>query len=209
MTNPQNSNRFQLDPEKPKAFKVIFLPFLITIIGVVILLSVLKFGFKASPLNPTQGNSNIAPMELAEGKILPDFTIKKWSSKEIVDVSDLLKSHKLILINFWATWCGPCIEEMPSLIALSQKYESQGLKVIGLNVDENPEEALTASITKNKINFDVYIDEGAKVSDAFHVHTLPTSMIVGADSKILFYTQGDEDWMDEVIQNQIQKWLNK
>src|SRR3970040_622051 len=80
----------------------------------------------------------------ALGEMVPNFTLRDETGK-VVALSEF--RGQIVVLNFWATWCPPCIEEMPSLNRFAEKYQGKGIQVIGLSVDENAEayEELLAS----------------------------------------------------------------
>jgi thiol-disulfide isomerase/thioredoxin len=90
---------------------------------------------------------------------------------------------KVVLVNFWAAWCGPCAEEVPQFIALQKKYQDQGLQVIGVSVDDDPE-VLRRFYRKYQMNYPV-VPGDIKISDAFGgVLGLPTTFVIGRDYRI-------------------------
>ena len=90
---------------------------------------------------------------------------------------------KVVLINFWAAWCTPCAEEIPQIIALQDKYRAQGLRVIGISMDDR-ESALRAFYRKYKMNYPVVAGD-AKIAEAYGgILGLPTSFLIGRDGRI-------------------------
>ena len=90
---------------------------------------------------------------------------------------------KVVLVNFWAAWCGPCAEEVPQFIALQKKYQDQGLQVIGVSIDDDPE-VLRRFYRKYQMNYPV-VPGDLKLSDAFGgVLGLPTTFVIGRDNRI-------------------------
>jgi peroxiredoxin len=90
---------------------------------------------------------------------------------------------KVVLVNFWAAWCGPCTEEVPQFIALQKKYQDQGLQVVGVSVDDDPD-VLLRFYRKYQMNYPV-VPGDLKVTDAFGgVLGLPTTFLIGRDSRI-------------------------
>lgn len=110
------------------------------------------------------------------------FTIKDLNGK---DVSLSAYKGKVILLDFWATWCGPCKIEIPGFIELYNKYRSKGLEVLGFAVDE-PASTLKPYVTQMKMNYPVLVGEGREdVLEAFgEIIGLPTAFIIGRDGKI-------------------------
>lgn len=111
-----------------------------------------------------------------------NFTLKDLDGK---DVTLSAYSGKVILLDFWATWCGPCKVEIPGFIELYSKYRSQGLQVLGFAVDD-PVPALKAYANEMGMNYPVLIGQGRNdVLEAFGPMVgLPTTLIIGRDGRI-------------------------
>jgi thiol-disulfide isomerase/thioredoxin len=138
------------------------------------------------------------------GEPIPDLTFHTIEGKT-VKLSEL--KAKVVLINFWATWCTPCVRELPSLQKLSDQYASQGLLVLGVNVDEDPESVLGAFLAKNQIKFQSFIDPKGELSDRFNVSGLPLTIVLDRDRKLLMEHLGDEEWFDSDYRKQFELWL--
>src|SRR3989304_10161988 len=83
------------------------------------------------------------------GEQVPSFTLRKDDGK-VLALGDL--RGKIVVLNFWATWCGPCIEEMPSLNRFTEKYAGKGVDVVAVSLDEDPD-AYREFLAKNQISF--------------------------------------------------------
>lgn len=102
---------------------------------------------------------------------------------------------KVVLLNFWATWCAPCVKEMPSLDRLQAALGKDGLVVLPLSLD-GPSKPKVAPFYKdrNLANLGVYFDKGRKVQQALGVSVLPTSILIGRDGREIGRLQGEADW---------------
>ena len=122
----------------------------------------------------------------------PDFTLKAMDGKN-VKLSEL--AGNVVLINFWASWCGPCREEMPLLNDLHNKYEALGFTVLGVNVEEQAAPAI-GFINKSPVDFPILFDSKNSVSQAYKVVAMPTTIVVDRDGNIRYehkgYKSGDE-----------------
>jgi peroxiredoxin len=110
----------------------------------------------------------------------PDFTLKA------LDGNNLRLAEQrgdIMLINFWASWCGPCIQEMPQLDKLAQKYQPLGVQVWGVNV-ENDSSAAKAYLSKVQVAFPILFDVDNSASKAYQVEAMPTTVIVDKDGAI-------------------------
>ena len=104
----------------------------------------------------------------------PDFTLKA------LDGTNLRLAEQrgdIMLINFWASWCGPCIQEMPALEKLAQKYQMLGVQVWGVNV-ENDSAAAKTYLAKVQVSFPILFDVDNSVSENYRVQAMPTTVIL-------------------------------
>jgi thiol-disulfide isomerase/thioredoxin len=116
----------------------------------------------------------------AELKPMPALTLKDFDGKAID--SDKLKGNVLVL-DFWATWCGPCIAEIPSLNRLQEKYAAKGLKVIGVTVASGEPKEVKPFITRNKMKYTVLMGDDDQTYD-FNLVGFPTTYLITRDLKI-------------------------
>ena len=136
-------------------------------------------------------------------KPAPNFTLKSNSGKNL----KLSESRgEVILLNFWASWCGPCRQEMPLLDSLHNKYKGLGFKVMGVNVEENSKEAIKI-LNEIKVSFPVVFDTSNKVSELYNVSAMPSTVLIDRDGKMRYlhkgYKPGDEatykQWVKKLI----------
>lgn len=121
------------------------------------------------------------------GKPAPDFELTALDGKK-VKLSDL--RGKAVLVNFWATWCGPCKIEMPWLVDLQQKYSAKGLVVLGISVDEGSSDKIAAYAKEMGVNYTVLRSTDA-VSDSYGgIDGLPTTFYVNRDGVIIDQAAG-------------------
>ncbi|MCB1691586.1 MAG: TlpA family protein disulfide reductase [Pseudomonadales bacterium] len=126
------------------------------------------------------------------GTPAPDFTLKSTKGENL-----RLKEYrgKVVLLNFWASWCGPCRQEMPVLERIRSRYEPLGVVVLGVNVDSDEGKAL--AIAKDAgVNFPLLLDTGQGVSEAYDVSAMPFTVLVDRDGNVSWihkgYNAGDE-----------------
>lgn len=120
-------------------------------------------------------------------KPAPGFTLKSLDGKT-VSLSDF--KGKAVLLNFWATWCGPCKLEMPWLVAMQKKYASQGFTVIGISEDDGPTKDVSDFATKMGVDYPVLMYND-KLNKAYGgIDFLPTSYYIGRDGKVLLEAGG-------------------
>ena len=112
----------------------------------------------------------------------PDFTLESLDGGNM-RLSDL--RGKAVLLNFWATWCGPCKIETPWLVELQKQYGSQGLQIIGVAMDDSAKEDIAKFAKEMGVNYPVLLGKEA-VGDAYGgVPALPESFFIGRDGKIV------------------------
>ncbi len=119
------------------------------------------------------------------GELMQDqrFTLMNLKN-EAVSLDQVLSKNKAVLVNFWATWCAYCVEEMPDLVKLQDKYQSRGFTVIAVNVGESAEQA-TAFQKKMGLNFPVVLDPESSTAEKYGLVGIPVSYLIGSDGKIL------------------------
>jgi len=96
---------------------------------------------------------------------------------------------KVVLVDFWASWCGPCRQSFPQLDALYQKYHSRGFEVVGVSVDEKAAD-MKAFLAGNKVSFPTTRDAGQKLVGAVGPQTMPTSVLVDQNGNVVLVETG-------------------
>jgi peroxiredoxin len=129
----------------------------------------------------------------AENPPASNFSLKTLAGTEVS-----LDQHrgKYLLINFWATWCGPCKIEMPSLQALYTRFKSEKFELLAISNDMFGEKVVRPYIEANNLDFPVLLDQNLKVSHKYGVVTLPTSFLVDPEGKIIGVLNGAINWED-------------
>ena len=106
---------------------------------------------------------------------LPDLQGNSWHLKGL--------RGKIVLVNFWATWCPPCRKEMPDLQALYEKYKDQGFVILAISDEESAK--VTPFISEHKIGYPILLDPGRKVNDSFFVQGIPKSFVFDRGGKLV------------------------
>ena len=133
------------------------------------------------------------------GQAAPDFALKS-STGENLRLSEF--RGDVVMINFWATWCGPCRQEMPLLDELYQRYERVGFSLLGVNIDDDSRKAMTM-VSDLGVNFPVLFDNTKEVSKLYQVDAMPVTVIVDRDGNVRHVHQGykpgyEDKYLDEI-----------
>jgi peroxiredoxin len=131
----------------------------------------------------------------------PAFTLNTLSGEQ-----GTLSQYKgqVVMLNFWATWCGPCQQEMPLLDEMYKKYKAAGFTLISVNVDKEAP-AVKALLARKPVSFPVFLDPSNQVSKEYHVDEMPSSVMIDRKGQIRYvhrgYKAGDEnDYQDHIRQ---------
>ncbi len=144
-------------------------------------------------------------VDIRPGNTLPVFDLTPFRGEKAISVSKI--SEKVIVLNFWATWCDACMEEMPSLIQLRKRYHGAGLEVVGVNLDENPDDSISKTMEKFGIDFPLFKDPDGKLADLFDVRAIPVTVIFDKSRKVLYTKDGEQNWMAPEVTVQMDRWL--
>jgi peroxiredoxin len=105
---------------------------------------------------------------------------------------------KVVLINFWATWCEPCRQEMPSIQRLRDKLSGKPFVVLAVNMDE-PEARVRQFLSKTPLDLPILMDPNKVVTKQWAVRVLPVTFIIGTDGRIRYRLVGDLDWSSDTV----------
>ncbi len=135
-------------------------------------------------------------------KLAPNFSLKD-ADGNAVNLADY--RGKVVLVNFWATWCGPCEAEIPWFIEFEKKYKDQGFAVLGVSMDDDGWKSVRPYIASHKINYRVMIGSEVVSQQFGEIEALPTSFVLDRDGRIASNHVGLVDKVD--YQNEIVKLL--
>lgn len=113
---------------------------------------------------------------------------------------------KVVLVNFWATWCGPCIAEMPAMQRLRDKLGSTKFDVLAVNFQEGTAR-INDFLKKRPLHLTIVRDADGSVRTAWRVKVFPTSFIVDPEGRLRYGVQGDVEWMSPKVEAQIRELL--
>ena len=138
-----------------------------------------------------------------EGETAPAFSIRT-DNGFTVSRNDF--GGRLLVLNFWATWCPPCIDELPSLNAFYEKLKGDGVVVLGISVDED-ESAYQSFVRDHGIQFLTARDPEAEISGRYGTYRFPETYIISSKGKVLQKIIGETTWDDERMISYIRSLL--
>ena len=127
---------------------------------------------------------------LAQRPDLMDFTLPLLNGEQ-----KTLSSHKgkVVILNFWATWCPPCRAEMPSMETLYKRFQNQGLEILAVDIGETAS-AVQPFVRNNNYTFPVLLDLNGNIGSLYGVTAIPTSIIIDRSGKIISRITGSIQW---------------
>jgi peroxiredoxin len=176
-----------------------------TIVAVLVLLLLallvpLARGIAVPPRTAAASGAEAAALT---SSVAPDFTLKTVDGAS-VSLSDY--KGKVVLLNFWATWCPPCVRETPRLVRVAEKYKDQGLVVLGVNTTYQDEPAKVEQFVRNqRISYPVLLDPEGVAGEKYPARLMPTSYLIDTDGKIVHTKVGEVD--EATLSEQIEALL--
>lgn len=142
---------------------------------------------------------------LLPASLAPDFTLRSMDGHNLRLGEQ--RGH-IVMINFWATWCGPCRQEMPHLNRLYEKYRGSGFVVFGVNVDEDVRN-VAAIAQKLALKFPVLPDTDKKVSKQYDLSAMPSTVLIDRDGRVRYVHRGYRDGSEDMYEKQIRELLKQ
>lgn len=134
----------------------------------------------------------VSSMVGASSALAPSFALPSRSG-DTVSLTQL--KGKVVMLNFWASWCGPCRQEMPLLDQMHKRYSALGFTLVGVNVDANSKDA-EQWLSKTPVSFPVLFDRDSKVSAMYDVKAMPSTVFIDRKGNVRYlhkgYKAGDE-----------------
>lgn len=127
------------------------------------------------------------------GELAPDFTLKSTQGENF-NLSE--QRGQIIVINFWASWCGPCRKEMPMLESLHNKYNNLGVSVWGINVEQE-NQAGKDFLADLNLSFPIFFDSSNKIAANYQVEAMPTTVIIDRNGQVRHVFRGYKDGYDK------------
>jgi peroxiredoxin len=140
------------------------------------------------------------------GQKAPAFQLRNLKGKETA-LSSLL--GKVVLINFWATWCGPCRAEMPSMEAIYRHYDRADFEILALSIDTVSEESVRSYVDEFGFRFPILLDQHLSVYERYQARVVPASFLIDREGVVRERILGAQDWNDPEVRRFIDKLISK
>jgi peroxiredoxin len=138
--------------------------------------------------DPSQALRLIKPKKISPARA---FTVPTPTGSTL-QLTDL--RGKVVMVNFWATWCPPCLEEMPSIQRLYDRFKADGFVVVALSIDNQGGYVVTSFVKEHKLTFSIGLDPKMKVADAYGVRALPSTFIIDRQGRMVAMALGPREW---------------
>jgi len=155
-----------------------------------------------SPQTPTQTQTQTQTQTLtpvADRPLAPPFDLKGPEGEQI-RLADF--QGRPVIVNFWATWCPPCREEMPSMQRAHEQISKEGMAVIAINVGEDAD-TVAQFLGQVPVDFPLPLDETSAVVTSWPVRGLPTTFVVDPDGRLAYVATGGRAWDDPALLDQV------
>jgi cytochrome c biogenesis protein CcmG/thiol:disulfide interchange protein DsbE len=146
------------------------------------------------------------PPPVVAGSEAPDFSYPDLEGKT-VSLSDY--RGKLVLVNIWATWCKPCVDEMPSMEKLYDNFKDKEFEILAVSIDKLGEKAVRPFMEFHKLNFKALLDTRGEIQQVYRVTGIPESFIIDRDGVIIEKVIGSFDWSSPKAFKFFEKQLEK
>lgn len=134
-----------------------------------------------------------------------DFTLKSNQGKNI-RLEEL--RGEVVMLNFWASWCGPCRQEMPLMNDIYQEYKDLGFTILAVNVDEDSADA-DRFLTAVPVDFPILYDNQSQVSELYGVDAMPTTVLIDRDGNKRFHHRGYKPGYEDEYEKQVKKLVRE
>ena len=148
---------------------------------------------------------NLTASALEIGDIAPNFTLKNTQGENLNLVE---QRGQIIVINFWASWCGPCRKEMPILQTFHNKYNSLGMSVWGINVEQE-NQAGRDFLAGLNLSFPIFFDSRNTVAADYQVEAMPTTVIIDRNGKVRYAFKGYKDGYEQKYAKAIKQLIRE
>ncbi len=141
----------------------------------------------------------------ARAALAPDFTLRSLDGRNLRLAEE---RGRVVMVNFWASWCAPCRVEMPHLNRLFERYRDAGFQLLAVNVDDDPRKAQSAAASL-AVRAPVLLDSAKAVARAFDVATMPTTVLIDRDGRVRHVHRGYREGWEQTYEAQLRALLKE
>ncbi len=153
--------------------------------------------------------SDVTPFDIEKseiGYLAPGFTTRDLKGNRVA-LSDL--KGQVVILNLWATWCGPCRVEMPSFENLYRRFRSEGLTVLAVSIDKGKDQEVRDFVDEYRLSFPVWLDPQKEVESRYITFTVPTTFVIDRQGRVVAKVDGAKNWESEETYDAVKFLLNK
>jgi len=148
------------------------------------------------------------PITLADVQVSPGLETEKsevgfkapaFTARNLKGNRVQLADHKgkVVILNLWATWCGPCRVEMPGMENLYRRYRSEGLEILAVSLDRGSSDKVQTFVDEYRLSFPVLLDSDRQVENQYHTLTIPTTFVIDKNGMVVAEVDGAKNWESE------------
>ncbi len=141
-----------------------------------------------------------------EGFLAPQFTLQDLRGNKF-SLRDF--KGKVVILNFWASWCGPCRREIPSLERLYQLRKNEGFEILAVSVDRGSPSKVKSFVAAHRMSFPVLVDPRGEVGKRYWTRAIPTSFLLDKNQVIRWKVVGAKEWDDPYVLNRVDQLLSE
>ncbi|BAL81120.1 peroxiredoxin family protein [Caldisericum exile] len=179
---------------------------IVIVIAVILLIAGLLTGCSQTSTSNTTNTNNTTTQTGSNREVAPDFSWKD-NNGNVIKLSDL--KGKVVLLDFWATWCGPCRMTIPHVEAIYEKYKDKGVVVIGINLDTGDVSKVQQFINEQGMKYLVVTDPNSQVASLYGVNSIPRFFVIDKNGRIAKMLIGYDPNMEDVLSKEIDALLNE
>jgi len=156
--------------------------------------------------HPDKSEEKAAKVGVEVGEIAPDFRVKNLRGGAMT-----LSEHRgrVVLINFWATWCEPCRTEMPSMEALYRSQRQHDFEILAISIDTSGAPPVRQYVEQFGFSFPALLDDNFQVNDLYQVRVAPTSILIDRQGRVVARIPGAKDWNSPDMRARIERLIQQ
>jgi peroxiredoxin len=149
--------------------------------------------------------STPVPAAVTPQAAAPDFTLKSAEGRNL-----RLQEQRgqVVLVNFWASWCGPCKQEMPHLNRLYDKYRASGFTLLAVNIDDDAKHG-AATAARWGLRFPVLLDAEKTVTRLYDLGAMPSTVLIDRDGRVRYLHRGYREGVEDIYERQIRELVKE